>query len=228
MTTTTIKKLTFEEFLAQYPEGSGRYEFVNGEIVKVEATRAHKNIARFLVFAFNDEIRRMGLDYIVDKDIIFRTVTASGEERGRNPDVGVVSAFLWNSNVLAYGAVTEPIQLAVEVTSTNWDDDYLDKLDEYQRLGIPEYWIVDYLAIASRSYLGNPKIPSVFVHQLVEGRYTTQRFTGASHIISPTFSQLNLTVEQVFAAQYNLNSGCRPQAKLDKRRTHHTCPDIIK
>jgi Uma2 family endonuclease len=28
----------------------------------------------------------------------------------------------------------------------NWDNDYIDKLDEYQRLGILEYWIVDYLA----------------------------------------------------------------------------------
>jgi Uma2 family endonuclease len=61
---------------------------------------------------------------------------------------------------------TEPIQLAVEVVSTNWEDDYIDKLDEYQRLGIAEYWIVDYLAIGSRNYLGNPKVPTVFVYQL--------------------------------------------------------------
>ncbi len=157
MTTTTSKKLTFEEFLEQYPDGYGIYELVNGEIVQVEPTRAHKNVARFLVFAFNDEIRRLKLDYIPDKDIVVRTVTATGQEQGRNPDVGVVSASVWNSNVLAYGALTEPIQLAVEVASTNWEDDYVDKLDEYQRLGIPEYWIVDYLAIASRAYLGNPK-----------------------------------------------------------------------
>jgi Uma2 family endonuclease len=44
-----------------------------------------------------------------------------------------------------YAAFTEPIQLAVEVVSTNWEDDYEDKLDEYERLGIAEYWIIDYL-----------------------------------------------------------------------------------
>lgn len=60
-----------------------------------------------------------------------------------------MSGSLWNSNVLAYAALSEPIQLAVEVVSSNWEDDYVDKLDEYQRLGIPEYWVVDYLAIAS-------------------------------------------------------------------------------
>ncbi|MCC5644176.1 Uma2 family endonuclease [Nostoc sp. CHAB 5824] len=199
MVQTPVKKLTFEEFLEQYPDG-GIYELINGEIITVEPTRAHKNVARFLMLGFNDEIRRLGLDYIADKDIIIRTFTDTGEERGRNPDVGVVNASQWNTNVLAYGALIEPIQLAVKVTSTNWDDNYVDKLDQYQRLGISEYWIVDYLAIASRAYLGNPKLPTVFVYQLVEGQYQVQKFTGNDRIISTTFPELALTVKQVVAA----------------------------
>lgn len=193
----TKTKLTFADFLEKYPDGSGIYELVNGEIVKVEATRAHKNVARYLVKSFDRESDRLELDYIVDKDIVFRTVTASGQEQGRNPDVGVVKASVWNSNVRSYGALTEPIQLAVEVTSTNWEDDYVDKLDEYQRLGICEYWIVDYLAIASRAYLGNPKIPTVFVYSLENGSYLVQSFTGNERIISKTFPELEITVEQI-------------------------------
>ena len=199
MVQTPVKKLTFEEFLEQYPDG-GIYELLNGEIIPVEPTRAHKNVARFLMLAFNDEIRRLGLEYIADKDVIVRTFTDIREERGRNPDVGVVNASQWNSNVLAYGALIEPIQLAVEVTSTNWDDDYVDKLDEYQRLGISEYWIVDYLAIASRAYLGNPKLPTIFVYQLVEEQYQVQKFTGNDRIIFTTFPELALTVKKVVAA----------------------------
>ncbi len=194
----TAIKLTFEDFLERYPDGYGIYELVNGEIVEVDATRAHKNVARYLVKCFDRENERLELDYIVDKDIRIRTVTAVGQEQGRNPDVGVVSASLWNSNVLAYGALTEPIQLAVEVASTNWEDDYVDKLDEYQRLGIFEYWIVDYLAIASRYYLGNPKVPTVFVYRLVEGSYQVQGFRGGDRIISPTFPELDVTVDLVF------------------------------
>ena len=193
----TKTKLTFADFLEKYPDGSGIYELVNGEIVKVEATRAHKNVARFLVKSFDRESDRLELDYIVDKDIVFRTVTASGQEQGRNPDVGVVKASVWNSNVRSYGALTEPIQLAVEVTSTNWEDDYVDKLDEYQRLGICEYWIVDYLAIASRAYLGNPKIPTVFVYSLGNGSYLVESFRGSERIISKTFPELEITVEQI-------------------------------
>ncbi|AFZ24731.1 hypothetical protein Cylst_2522 [Cylindrospermum stagnale PCC 7417] len=199
MTSITLKKLTFEEFLVHHPD-DGIYELVNGDIVKAEAIRAHKNIARYLVKSFDRESERLELDYIVDKDIVIRTVAANGEERGRNPDVSVVSASLWNANVTTYGAVIEPIQLAVEVTSTNWEDDYIDKLDEYQRLGIKEYWIVDYLAIASRNYLGNPKLPTIFVYQLVDGQYQIQAFTGEDRIISPTFTELNITVEQVITA----------------------------
>ncbi|MEA5497579.1 Uma2 family endonuclease [Limnoraphis robusta Tam1] len=200
MTLTTTNKLTFLEFLEQYPDGFGQYELVNGELLKGEPTRAHKNVARFLVRCFYRESDRLNLDYIVDKDIIIKTITQEGEERGRNPDVGVVKAEVWNSNVRTYGALTEPIQLAVEVVSTNWEDDYIDKRDEYQRLGIPEYWIVDYLAIGSRTLLGNPKQPKIFVYQLVEGEYQVQSFTGSDRIISATFPELELTCEQVFAS----------------------------
>jgi Uma2 family endonuclease len=200
VTATTLKKLTFQEFLEQYPDGYGIYELVNGGMVKVQPTRAHKNIARYLVKCFDREIDRLNLDYIVDKDIVVRTVTGDGIEQGRIPDVAVVSKTVWNSKVLAYAALTDPIQLAVEVVSTNWEDDYVDKLDEYQRLGNPEYWIVDYLAIASRAYLGNPKVPTVFVYELISGQYQYERFTGKDRIISPTFPELNLTVEQLFAA----------------------------
>ncbi|WP_009630248.1 Uma2 family endonuclease [Synechocystis sp. PCC 7509] len=127
--TTTTKKLNFAEFLQQYPDGKGIFEL---------------NVGRFLLFAFDDEIRRNNLSYITDKGILIKTSTCEGRERGRNPDVSVVSEVEWNSNVSCYAALTKPIQLAVEVVSTNWEDDYIDKLAEYQRLGIAEYWIVDY------------------------------------------------------------------------------------
>ncbi|MBR8829528.1 MAG: Uma2 family endonuclease [Gomphosphaeria aponina SAG 52.96 = DSM 107014] len=190
-----IKKLSFGEFLREYPEG--KFELINGDLVKLEAIRAHKNISRFLVQAFHRESERLGLDYIVDKDIIIRTVTKKAEERGSIPDVSVVKASIWNANVTTYGAITEPLELAVEVVSTNWEDDYIDKLDEYERLGIKEYWIVDYLAIASRSYLGNPKVTTVFVYNLKEGKYQQQAFENQTQIVSELFPELKITVEQI-------------------------------
>jgi Uma2 family endonuclease len=200
VTTPTRQKLTFEQFLEQYPE-DGRYELIDGELVRVLATRRHENVADFIEDAFRDEVKRFNLNYKVSGRIVLATIAKAGTEQGRHPDVSVVDKMLWDSNPSAYTALREPIQLAVEVVSTNWEDDYIDKLDEYQRLGITEYWIVDYLAIGSREYLGNPKEPSVFVYRLDElGQYQFARFQGADRIVSPTFPELVLTVAQVLEA----------------------------
>ncbi|MBP0016628.1 MAG: Uma2 family endonuclease [Cyanobacteria bacterium SBLK] len=189
------QRLSFAEFLAQCPE-DGRYELVNGEIVKLEPIRAHQNISRSLMFGFNDEIRRTSVNLIVDTRILIQT----NSRQARRPDVAVVDANVWNADVMTYNALTEPPLLAVEVVSTNWDDDYVDKLAEYEQLGIQEYWIVDYLAVASRSYLGNPKVPTIFVYQLEQGKYKTQKFTGEEKIVSGVFPELTLTVAQILKA----------------------------
>lgn len=191
------QKLTFEQFLEHYPE-DGRYELIDGEIVRILATRRHEDIADFLVKQLDREIDRLNLNYRVSGRIVLATSKADGTEQGRHPDVSVIDLDQWRSNRSAYSALQEPIQLVVEVVSTNWEDDYIDKLEEYQRLGIREYWIVDYLAIGSRELLGNPKLPSVFVYRINEaGQYQFSRFQGSDPIISLTFPELCLTVEQI-------------------------------
>ncbi|MEG4836496.1 Uma2 family endonuclease [Microcoleus sp. B9-D4] len=197
MIATVTQKLTFDQFLVECPE-DGRYELVNGEIVEMNATRNHDDVADFTSDSFKDQIKRLSLNYVVNNTAVIRTVSKAGIEQGRRPDVSVIDRDLWRSNRSAYSALQEPIQLAVEVTSTNWEDDYIDKLDEYRRLGIPEYWIVDYLAIGSREFLGNPKVPTVFVHFLdADGNYQRSAFKGSERIVSRTFPELTLTAEEV-------------------------------
>jgi len=194
------QKLTFEQHLEQCPE-DGRYELVDGELVRILATRQHEDVADFLTDVLKDEDKRSGEQYKVSARIALATRNRAGNEQGRHPDIGVVKRAIWRSNRAAYTAFRDPIQLVIEVVSTNWEDDYIDKLDEYQRLGIHEYWIVDYLALGSRTYLGNPKEPSVFVYTLDEtGQYQCQRFQGIDRILSPTFPELNLTVAQILEA----------------------------
>jgi Uma2 family endonuclease len=194
------QNLSFAQFLEQLPD-EGRYELVNGEIMRILPTRMHENVAEFISDTLKAEVRRLNLNYRVSGRILVRTLTAEGNEQGRHPDVSVVDKTLWDSNLSAYSALLEPLQLAVEVVSTNWEDDYVDKLDEYQRLGISEYWIVDYLAIASRSYLGNPKEPTVFVYLLDENKvYQSNAYRGTDKIVSRTFPELNITVEQIWEA----------------------------
>lgn len=86
------------------------------------------------------------------------------------------------------------------MVSTNWQDDYLTKLAEYEKLGIPEYWIVDYLGLGGRRYIGNPKQPTLSVYELVEDEYSVKQFKGLDRIESPTFNELSLTAQQIFKA----------------------------
>ncbi len=193
-------ELNFDQFLAQCPE-DGRYELVDGKMLKILATRIHYDVAWLILKSFDREIDRLNLNYVVNDVAAVLTTNKKGKEQGRHPDVSVINRDLWRSDRLDHRGIREPIQLAVEVVSTNWEDDYIDKLEEYERLGIPEYWIVDYLAIGSRNYLGEPKLPSVLIFTLdAEGKYQMTRFQNSDRLISATFPELNLTVEQIMAA----------------------------
>jgi Uma2 family endonuclease len=190
-------KLTYEEFLEICPK-DGKYELIDGELVAVANTRQHENIVAFIYKKFDREIDRLSLDLVVRQNVSIKTAQINGSLQGRVPDLNVIDREVWYFNPSDYSSLIEPIQLAIEVTSTNWTDDCIDKFDEYQRLGISEYWIVDYLAIASREFLGNPKISTVFVNLLDEnGKYQTTKFTGEDRIISQTFPELELTAAEI-------------------------------
>ncbi|MFZ4727941.1 MAG: Uma2 family endonuclease [Pseudanabaena sp.] len=193
-------ELNFDQFLEQCPE-DGRYELVDGKMVRKLATRIHYDVAWLILKSFDREVERLNLNYVVNDVAAVLTTNKKDKEQGRHPDVSVINRDVWRSDRLNHRGIREPIQLAVEVVSTNWEDDYIDKLEEYERLGIPEYWIVDYLAIGSRDYLGEPKLPSVLIFSLnAEGKYQMTIFQNSDRLISVTFPELNLTVEQIMAA----------------------------
>jgi Uma2 family endonuclease len=190
-------KLTYEKFLEICPK-DGKYELVDGELVVVANTRQHENIVAFIYKKFDREIDRLSLDFVVRQNVSIKTNKINGLSQGRVPDISIIDRDTWYSNPSDYSSLIEPIQLAIEVTSTNWTDDYIEKFDEYQRLGIPEYWIVDYKAIASREFLGNSKIPTIFVNLLdANGKYQTSKFTGEAIVKSKTFPELGLTAAQI-------------------------------
>jgi len=190
-------KLTFEQFLEIHPT-DGRYELIDEEIVEVANTRHHEDIVAFIYKKFDREIDRLDLNLVVRQNVSIKTTRNNGISQGRVPDISVIDRDIWRANPSDYSALIEPLQLAVEVVSSNWEDDYIDKFEEYERMGIPEYWIVDYLATGSRNFLGSPKIKSVFINLLDENsKYQTTKFAGDDKIISRTFPELDLTAAQI-------------------------------
>ena len=200
MTQAIAPPLSFLDFLETTPEDGNRYELVNGERVQLMATRAHDDVADFIYDAFRDQVERDQLNYKVSRFASVKTRRDDGLVQGRTPDVSVIDKTVWAADPKAYAALEEPIQLAVEVSSTNWRDDYLYKLAEYEALGILEYWIVDYLAVGAIRYIGSPKTPTVSVYTLINGEYQLQQFQGGDRILSMTFPELTVTAAEIFEA----------------------------
>ena len=120
------------------------------------------------------------------------------------PDVAVVNRYeltnemLWSEqSILTLGS---SIKFVAEVVSSNWQNDYSRKVEDYAVLGIPEYWIADYAGLGGTRHIGKPKQPTLSVCTLVDGEYEIQQLRGSQTIISPTFPDLKLTAEQVLRA----------------------------
>jgi Uma2 family endonuclease len=203
MTQTLPKQVTFDEFIAWYPENSEhRYELHEGVIVQMPKPKGkHSEVAGFISGELFLEIRRLQLPYFIPKECI---VKSDSDNSGYEPDVIVLDrkATLleprWERESII--TMSQSVRLVIEVVSTNWQDDYLTKLRDYEALGIQEYWIVDYLGLGGRLHLGYPKHPTLSVHQLVDGEYEVQRFREVERIESYLFAELNLTAKQVFRA----------------------------
>ncbi|MCC3404249.1 MAG: Uma2 family endonuclease [Microcoleus sp. PH2017_10_PVI_O_A] len=203
MIQTISKTITFDEFVAWYPENSvHKYELHNGVIVEMPlGTGDHSEVTGFISSEINFEIRRLQLPYSIPGDCLLKPVR---DEAGYQPDVivldrtALVNEPRWKKeSIITKGS---SVRLALEAVSTNWQDDYLVKVADYERLGISEYWVVDYAALGGRRFIGNPKQPTISVYQLVDGEYQISQFRGDDTVESLAFPELRLTAEQIFRA----------------------------
>ena len=203
MTQALPKLVNFEEFVEWLPENSAvRYELHNGDIVEMaQPVGEHEEVKGFLTIEISFEIKRLGLPYSIPNQVIVRPPE---KDSGYFPDLlvlnreNLVNEALWQKqSILSLGA---SIPLAIEVVSTNWRDDYYLKYADYEEMGIPEYWIVDYAALGGRNFIGNPKQPTISVCNLVDGEYQILKFRESDRIVSQAFPDLSLTASQIFQA----------------------------
>ncbi|MBD2678180.1 MULTISPECIES: Uma2 family endonuclease [Nostoc] len=203
MTQALGKLVTFDEFVAKYPDKTGkRYELYDGVVVEIpQPTGDHEEVIGFVATKITLEYSRLNLPYGIPKTVLVKPVE---NESAYSPDVlvlnlpNLVNEPLWKKQSTVTQAAS--ISLVIEVVSTNWRDDYLKKYADYEEMGIPEYWIVDYAAFGGREFIGNPKQPTISVCCLEEGEYRVSKFRGNDRIQSPTFPELNLTAEEIFHA----------------------------
>lgn len=201
--------MSFDEFIDWYPENSeNRYELRRGVAIEMPKPRGkHSRLAGDLAFELGTTIRQANQPYFIPKECVIKIANDTGYE----PDIAILDetaiadAPRWERESIV--TLSQSIKLVVEVVSTNWRDDYLVKLADYEAFGIQEYWIADYLGIGGRRYIGSPKQPTFTVCTLVDGEYEMQQFRDSERILSAIFPELPLTVNQIFNCG-ELGKGC--------------------
>ena len=190
--------LTFEDFLT-WDDDSGRaFDLIKGVVMPLsEPTAKHEDVVDGLCHLLVNHCRQLNLPYIPRQGKQVRLNTAPGEnESSRKADIVVFAKDEWQRmrQSSASAAAYIPPPLVIEVTSTNWRDDYRIKLNEYETLGILEYWIVDYAGLGGIQYIGSPKQPTVTINRLIDGEYQAEVYQEDAAIHSLTFPELELKV----------------------------------
>lgn len=195
MTQTKRRFTSIEEYL-DYDDGTDtRCELVNGVLVEMPS-ESHLNlqVAMFLL----SKLIEVGVPYYL-LSLKTEIEVKSYATTVRYADLMVLTAELdaaMTGKPRSIITLDLPApKLVVEVVSPgkpgteNYDRDYIEKRREYAERGIPEYWLID------------PEREVVIVLQLDADRYIeVGQFRRSDLVISPTFSQLQLTAEAILGA----------------------------
>ncbi len=195
---TQPKPLSVDEFLARYSDNN-RYELIDGEVFDLEPTGLHEEVAAFITTKICVQIDKANLPWFLLQRGLFRPTNTVGT--AFRPDIAIVDQNeltkepLWQEqSILTQGT---SIKFVAEVVSSNWQNDYARKLEDYAAFGIPEYWIADYAGLGGTRHIGKPKRPTLSICTLVDAEYEIQQFRGNQAIVSSTFPDLKLTADQV-------------------------------
>jgi Uma2 family endonuclease len=191
--THTPVKLTFEKYL-EYDDGTdNRYELFNGELIPMPP---ESGLNEWIATWLRDELvplinRRLVKCHCCELQV-------SGNPQNRYPDLVILREghLAQIKKRLTISLSMAPPQLVIEVVSPyrsqkdeNYRRDYVEKRQQYEDRGIPEYWIID------------PQAQLVTALVLVNGSYQATEFTGNQQIVSRTFPELKLTATQILAAE---------------------------
>ena len=134
--------VTYEEFLNWCDEDT-HAEWVGGEIEMTSpASLGHQDLIAFLLGLLRRWVRVHDLGVIIQAG--FQMHLPPPVNRGREPDLIFVAKAHLHRLQPTY--LEGPADVAIEVTSPeSLRRDRQIKLDEYERAGVPEYWLLDTL-----------------------------------------------------------------------------------
>lgn len=201
---TYIKKLSFEDYLAlNDSELEHHAELIDGELTELPPEAGlNSSIVMFVV----SHLFAIGIPFTHIKPYcceVQTPVLEPGDAANRFPDLVILGdehlRLIQKRNTITLEM--PPPRFVLEVVSpgqANRDRDYIRKRAQYAAVGIPEYVIVD------------PEERSVTVLVLEQDGYREAGcYQGDRRVISSTFPDLSLTVDQIFAANEEIDSSAR-------------------
>ncbi|MEQ8973577.1 MAG: Uma2 family endonuclease [Coleofasciculus sp. C1-SOL-03] len=163
----------------------------------MEPTGSHEEVAGTIAGRIYAEMIGNQLNSLIPKSCLIKPLAA--EATALRPDVIVLDKAelsnepLWQKEPIICNGKT--IKLVAEVVSTNWQDDYARKVEEYAVLGISEFWIVDFRGLGGWQFIGNPKQPTFTVCQLIRRTYQQQKYRLGDTITSYLLPNLQLKLD---------------------------------
>jgi Uma2 family endonuclease len=171
--------VSLEDYMAQY--AAEHCEWVEGVVIKMSpAELQHNAIIYYLYQLLTAYFELKAIGRIIGQPFVMRL--EAFPNRRREPDLFVV--LHTNPHELKNTYMDGPADIVIEVVSEeSIDRDHGTKFEEYEKGGIPEYWIVDPLHEESRFYR---------LHE--DGRYRRQTEDSDGHYQTPALPGLKLHV----------------------------------
>ena len=146
-TVQTEADVSFDEYMARY--AADFYELAGGALIKMSpVTLVHDQITNYLRLLLQTYFELKPIGRVVAAPFVMKLPNVS---HGREPDLQVI--LTTNPGELTETYQNGPADLCIEVVSPeSVTRDHGDKFQEYERGGVPEYWIVDPLQNECRFY----------------------------------------------------------------------------
>lgn len=134
------ERVSIEEYVEKYAHD--HYEWVAGELIKMSpVTEEHDALTGYLYMLFEAYFSYRPIGQTRRDPFVMRM---DNIDRSREPDIQVI--LNTNPGQLTRTAMIGPADICIEVVSEeSVSRDYGDKFVEYEKAGVSEYWLFDYL-----------------------------------------------------------------------------------
>jgi len=134
----TITKLTYSDYVC-YPDDGNRHEIIDGDhYMNPAPSTYHQTVSRRIHFSLYEQIELTGLGVVYNAPVDLHV----GDHDIVQPDI--VAVLKENEQIITPSKIKGVPDLVIEILSpSSIKNDKELKRSLYQRIGVPEYWIVD-------------------------------------------------------------------------------------